>query len=157
MNQLPQIEGLTVLDEIGRSALVVGYRAARGTETLVLEVLLTEDPSKIFEFHRTSALQNRLAHPGMPPIQMSGTVDGRYYRVREFVEGRPVSGLFADGPLSIDGVTPIWRLVPMDCGSIAQVRSAFSTSERPGPSVCGVSVAIQTRKQDSRTYGSQTI
>ncbi len=104
MQPTPQIPGLTDIQEIGRNQLVIGYRARRGERTLVLEVFRpdpSDEPGRR-EFFRLSSLQSRLAYPGMPAVIESGWVDGRPYRVREFVEGRPVSGLLTDGPQSDD-------------------------------------------------------
>lgn len=95
----PNIPGITDLQEIGRDSQTVGFKGdSRGVATVV-EVLLTDNEETRTEFYRTSALQSRMANPGMPPIQYSGVSEGQPYRVREFVEGRPVSGLFSEGPL----------------------------------------------------------
>jgi eukaryotic-like serine/threonine-protein kinase len=101
MIEPPEIPGISNLKEIGRSSLVAGYRGEVGGVPIIVEVLLDDNDANRLEFYRTSALQSRMGHPGMPPIQYSGVSDGRPYRIREYVEGRPVSGLFTDGPLAV--------------------------------------------------------
>lgn len=100
MNQAPTIPGISELHEIGRSSLVVGYKGEAGGVTTVVEVLLADDDDNRREFHRSSAMQSRMANPGMPPIQQTGLIEARPYRIREFVEGRPASGLFTEGAMT---------------------------------------------------------
>ena len=97
--QTPRIDGFADFEELGRSSLVAGYRAKRGNKSWVVEVLLTDHERAVQEFYRTSTLATRLTHPGMPPIQAMGRSEGKPFRVREYVEGRPVSALFGEGPL----------------------------------------------------------
>ena len=100
MNQAPTIPGITGLEEFGRSTLVVGYKGEAAGVATIVEVLLSDTEENRREFNRSSALQTRMAHPGMPPIQKLGLIENRPYRVREFVDGRPASVLFPEGPLS---------------------------------------------------------
>ena len=100
MQNVPEISGVQDLKEFGRSTLVVGYKGVSDGVATIVEVLLVDDVDNRREFHRSSALQSRMSHPGMPPIWKTGMVSGAPYRVREFVEGRPASVLFPDGPLS---------------------------------------------------------
>lgn len=102
MSKPPEIPGIENLREVGRSSLVVGYKGdgeAKG-EFMIVEVLIEESDENRLEFYRTSALQSRMGHPGMPPIQMFGVKDGQHFRVREWVEGKPVSGFFTSGALT---------------------------------------------------------
>lgn len=96
----PKIDDLENLQEIGRSSFLVTYRAEREGSQFLVEILTEDTPESRREFHRTTALHSRLGHPGMPPVRHSGEADGRLYRVRELVEGKPVSGMLASGPLS---------------------------------------------------------
>lgn len=109
MNQTPTIPGISGLHEIGRTSLVVGYKGKAGGITTVVEVLLTDDDENRREFHRSSAMQSRMANPGMPPIQQTGLIEARPYRIREFVEGRPASGLFTDGPMTEERIVTTGR------------------------------------------------
>lgn len=98
----PEISGITGLHEIGRTNLTVAFKGESSAGPMVCEVLIDNDEESRAEFYRTGALQSRMGHPGMPPIQYSGIYEeSRPYRVREFVVGRPVSGLYTDGPLSV--------------------------------------------------------
>lgn len=110
MSQPPEIPGIENLREVGRSSLVVGFKGDTPAEGfMIVEVLLEATDVNRLEFYRTSALQTRLGHPGMPPIQEIGCKDGQHYRVREWVEGRPVSGFFHDGPLAAKRVVATAR------------------------------------------------
>jgi hypothetical protein len=100
MSTPPQIPGITELHEIGRNSLVIGYKGYCDGVTTVVEELFEDNLESRLEFFRGSALQTRMAHPGMPPIKKIGEIDDQLYRVREFVEGRPGSVIFTDGPLS---------------------------------------------------------
>lgn len=101
----PEVPGISGLHEIGRTNLTVAFKGESSAGPMVVEVIIDNDEESRAEFYRTGALQSRMGHPGMPPIQYSGVYDdGRPYRVREFVVGRPVSGLYTDGPLSIHQV-----------------------------------------------------
>lgn len=96
----PEVTGISGLHEIGRTSLTVAFKGESSAGPMVVEVIIDNDEESRAEFYRTGALQSRMGHPGMPPIQYSGEYDDRPYRVREFVVGRPVSGLYTDGPLS---------------------------------------------------------
>ena len=89
---------------------MVGFKGdTPGEGFMIVEVLLDPSDENRLEFYRTSALQTRLGHPGMPPVQEIGCKDGQHYRVREWVEGRPVSGFFHDGPLAAKRVVATAR------------------------------------------------
>lgn len=103
----PDIPGVSDLQEFGRSTLVVGYKGMAAGIPTVVEFLLSDDEENRREFYRSSALQSRMSHPGMPPIQKMGVVNSSPIRIREFVEGQPASSLFAEGPLFEDRLTTI--------------------------------------------------
>ena len=81
---------------------MVGFKGdTPGEGFMIVEVLLDPSDENRLEFYRTSALQTRLGHPGMPPVQEIGCKDGQHYRVREWVEGRNivfVGAIGADSP-----------------------------------------------------------
>jgi diguanylate cyclase (GGDEF)-like protein len=88
------ISGLRVLEELGRGAHAVVYRARRDGHDYALKVLRASalpDTSTLTAFHREAALLSCVRHPGVVAVLEAGQVRGRPYLVMELVEGRTLA------------------------------------------------------------------
>jgi len=103
---MPQVGRYEIIDELGRGAMGVVYRA-RDTEIgrdVALKLILTADTSPIDvdhykqRFRREAQAAGRLSHPGIVTIHDIAEDDsGQPYLVMEFIEGQPLSQLL-DAP-----------------------------------------------------------
>lgn len=107
---IPCISGVTDLQEVGRSAEVIGFVGLRDGREVIVEVL-RDDTDQEEYFFRSAALQSRLAQAAIPPYLEVGFAEGRPYRVREYVQGRPAQELLTDGPLAEDRLIALARTV----------------------------------------------
>jgi len=78
----------------------------------VLRPHASSDPSRwIRQFHREAGLQARVRHPGLAAVLEVGKASGRPYLVMEFVEGRTLAAMLADGTLPEERLVSIARAV----------------------------------------------
>ncbi len=96
--------GFEVLDELGRGGRTVTYRVRRHGSTYAMKVLRPstgeDGPSRAFR--REAALLASVAEPGLVRVHEVGVAEGLPYLVMDYVDGRPLSALVADGPLPVD-------------------------------------------------------
>ena len=93
------VGGLVVMDEIGRGAQNVIYRARRDGETYALKVL--RQPASADEagrdFRREAAMLASLRHPGLVRIHEVGESDGRPYLLMELLRGQTLRSALDGG------------------------------------------------------------
>jgi eukaryotic-like serine/threonine-protein kinase len=98
-----RVDHLDVLEELGRGAQAVVYRARRQGVDYALK-LLRAQPVAVGDagtnLRREAAMLTRATHPGLARIHAVGeSVDGPYL-VMELVQGRTLADLLDEGPLS---------------------------------------------------------
>ena len=82
----------------------------------MLHPMLSRDQSLVARFHRECGTVVELEHPNTIRIYDFGsTRDGALYIAMEYVDGRPLSELLAEGPLSLDRAREVMRQV---CGAL---------------------------------------
>lgn len=113
---IPCIPGVTQLREVGRTQKVIGYQGKHDNRDVIVEVFRDECQDEAW-FFRSAALQSRLAQAAIPTFIEVGRIEGRPYRMREYVQGRPAQQLLSDGPLSEE------RLVAMARGVASALKS----------------------------------
>jgi eukaryotic-like serine/threonine-protein kinase len=103
-----RIPGLRLVEELGRGAHAVVYRAVRDGTGYAVKVLNSSSghpPGALTAFRREAALLASVAHPGLARVHEVGAVDGRPYLVMDLVDGRPLRDLLTGAPLSVEWVT----------------------------------------------------
>ena len=92
---------MDLVEEIGRGAHTVVFRATRAGETYAVKVRLDNfaRPGVDLQFRREAAMLACLDHPGLPKIIEVNECDGRPYVVMEHVPGRTLAETLDDGPL----------------------------------------------------------
>ena len=110
VNVLPCIPGVTQLQEVGRTPHIIGYQGRQDDRDVIVEVL-REECHQTAWFFRSVALQSRLGQAAIPAILEVGRVAGLPYRLREYVQGRPVKQLLCDGPLPEERLIALTRSV----------------------------------------------
>lgn len=111
-----RLPGLDLLDEIGRGAHSIVYRArhTRGAQGDLLVAVkiqrrhaaateaaaLAEGRGARTRLLREAAILGRVRHPALPKIMEVGESSGRLYLVMELVEGPTLASLLEAGPLS---------------------------------------------------------
>jgi len=101
------VNGLEVLEELGRGAWTVVYRARRQGAEYALKVLkapVADDRRGLTAFRREAGLLTCLTHPGLARIYEVGCAHGRPYLVMELVEGQNLDSLLAAGALGEEQV-----------------------------------------------------
>ena len=119
------VAGLEVLEELGRGAWAVVYRARRGDVDCALKVLKApefDDDRALVAFRREAAMLACATHPGLTRIHEVGSARGRSYLVMELVEGQNLDGLLARGGLDEARVVAI----------ASQVAGALAAAHRVG-------------------------
>jgi tRNA A-37 threonylcarbamoyl transferase component Bud32 len=104
-----RLAAFEVLEELGRGAETVVYRAGRDGAEYALKLL---QPSSrrargMRDFRREAALLACVDHPGVIEVHEVGTVDGRPYLVTSLADGQRLSTTIASGPLSNDRIVGI--------------------------------------------------
>ncbi len=92
------IDGLEILDELGRGAENVVYRARRGDRDYALKLhgrAGDGDIAAARAFRREAAILSQLRHPGLVQIHAVGESDGRPYLVMELLLGRTLAATAA--------------------------------------------------------------
>ena len=90
-----------VLDELGRGAMGVVYRAReRGTDRLVaikvLPVRLTGDESVVERFEREGKVAAQLEHPGIVPVYRVGRSGAVIYFVMQLLRGQSLAARYQE-------------------------------------------------------------
>ncbi len=99
------IPDLELLDELGRGAHSIVYRARRRGRIYAVKVpLQIEDVTKrkylAERFRREAAALARVRHLAMPEVMQVGEIDGTPYLVMELVNGEPLNIRLAQGPIT---------------------------------------------------------
>ena len=119
------IPGVSLVEEIGRGAHSVVYRATRGGREFAVKIQKPDagDPmgGSALRFRREGALMACLRHPGLPAILDLGEVSGRPYIVQALVRGRTLSQVVAEGPLPEPAIVEIAKRLS---GTLAEVHRA---------------------------------
>ncbi|TWT61655.1 Serine/threonine-protein kinase PrkC [Rubinisphaera italica] len=103
----PEIPGYEILEEIGRGANGIVYKAHQlGPDRLVaIKVLQDEkwaDEDALRRFRKEAQVVGKLRHPNIVIVHDSGTVSETPYIVMEYVEGDSLTQLFNSKQLSIE-------------------------------------------------------
>ena len=96
--------GIEVLEELGRGAHAVVYRARRGDQLYALKLLSGSGEPDLGATTRAlcreAALVAGVDHPRLPRIHDVGEVSGCPYLVMDLVEGRPLAAVLAQGAMA---------------------------------------------------------
>ncbi|MCY1055517.1 ATP-binding protein [Nannocystis sp. SCPEA4] len=99
-----QLPGVQLLEEVGRSARSVVYRARRGDFVVAVKLLRTDAAGDLeaaaLSFRREAATLATLSHPCVVQVFEIGDAGGLPYVLMEYVEGRTLAARLAGGPLS---------------------------------------------------------
>ncbi|MBL8914495.1 MAG: protein kinase [Archangium sp.] len=93
--------------------------------TLALKLMrpeLSNETSFVERFRREAMTASRLGHPHIVDITDSGSEDGHFYFVMEFLDGETLSSLIARGPVE----------VPLALELIRQIAEALEVAHRAG-------------------------
>jgi eukaryotic-like serine/threonine-protein kinase len=114
------IPGIQLLEELGRGAFSVVYRASRGNQMFAVKVQKPQTSSEEarLRFRREAAALARIRHPGLATIQDVGEANGSAYLVREHVEGRTLASVIREGPLAEELVVAVAKQL---AGALAEV------------------------------------
>ena len=94
-----------ILEEISRGAMGVVYKARQRVlkRVVALKVLIAGDlatDAQVQRFQREAQAAARLRHPAIVPIHEVGVYDGKHYYTMDYIEGRPLSDLVAEGEIT---------------------------------------------------------
>ncbi len=103
----PEAPGFRVLEEAGRGAMGIVYRAedVRLGRTVALKLLpedVANDPSALERLRREARIAASLNHPGICTLHGIEKHEGRLCLVMEFLEGTSLDRLIAAAPLRLD-------------------------------------------------------
>jgi diguanylate cyclase (GGDEF)-like protein len=96
---------LEILEELGRGASSVVYRARRDGRDYALKQLRrasTDEDRGWRAFQRESSLLASLSGPGLPRVHEAGVGESGPYLVMDLVEGRRLTEVLVAGPLSME-------------------------------------------------------
>jgi len=98
---LKNIDKYQVIEEIGRGAMSVVYKAIQPSlnRTVAIKVLspeLTKDNLFVNRFNQESIIIARFNHPNIVHVIDKGSIDGTFYFVMDFVEGSDFKTVIAD-------------------------------------------------------------
>ncbi len=96
--------GYEIFSEIGRGGMGVVYKARDPhlKRTVALKVLLGAEHAseeEVARFYREAKSAARLHHPNIVPIHEMRKHNGRHYYTMDYVDGRPLDELIAEGEL----------------------------------------------------------
>jgi diguanylate cyclase (GGDEF)-like protein len=96
----PDVPGVQLLDELGRGAETVVYRADRdGAAYAVKALVRAGDAQTAADFRREAALLACVEHPCLVKVHEVGESAGRSYLIMDLIEGRSLAEALRDGPL----------------------------------------------------------
>ncbi|WAS92510.1 protein kinase domain-containing protein [Nannocystis punicea] len=99
-----QLPGVQLLEEVGRSARSVVYRARRGDFVVAVKLLRTDAGGDLeaaaLTFRREAATLATLSHPCVVQVFEIGDAGGLPYVIMEYVEGRTLAARLSAGPMS---------------------------------------------------------
>ncbi len=116
---------MEILEELGRGAWTVVYRARRDSADYALRVLdapVVNDEQALLAFRREAAMLASVTHPGVARVHEVGSTHGRPYLVIDLVEGQTLESLLADGRLDESRAVEI----------VMQVAAALAAAHRVG-------------------------
>lgn len=93
--------------------------------TLALKLMraeLSRDPSFVERFRREAMTASRLGHPHIVDIIDSGSEDGQFYFVMEFLDGETLTSLIGRGPVPL----------PLALELVTQISEALDVAHRAG-------------------------
>ena len=104
---LKKIGEYRVIEEIGRGAMSVVYKAIQPSlnRTVAIKVLspeLTKDSLFVNRFNQESIIIARFNHPNVVHVIDKGSIDGTFYFVMDFVEGKDFKTVLADERTSFE-------------------------------------------------------
>lgn len=109
----PEIQGFELLDELGRGARGVVYKARetalqRHVAIKVLYRHFDAQPENRLRFQQEAEALAQLQHPHVVTIHSTGETSGRLYLAMEWVEGCNLDDLLTEGELPIRCVTSLF-------------------------------------------------
>jgi eukaryotic-like serine/threonine-protein kinase len=117
-----QIPGVKVLDEIGRGAMSVVYRAERDGRELALKLMQDQSRDRAIElgvqFRREAAALCRLNNPGLVKFFDIGEYQQRPYLLMELAKGQTLDKVMAGGRLSKDATLALAKIL---AGALTEV------------------------------------
>ncbi len=133
---VPGLEKYEVIDEVGRGAMGIVYRARqRGLDRLVaLKVMAAgslASAEDIERFHREAHAVARLRHPGIVEVYDIGETGGRPYLAMELVEGESLDAWVARSSPSLRARAEVLRLVA-EAVEHAHVQGVIHRDLKPG-------------------------
>ncbi len=112
---MQEIEGLKLLEEIGRGAESVVYRAAREGQVYAVKVRTasagTDASAALLRFRREAGILGRLRHPALVQVAATGESGGLPYLVMEYVQGQNLGAQIQGGKLSGERTAAIARTI----------------------------------------------
>jgi eukaryotic-like serine/threonine-protein kinase len=101
--------GMTILEEIGRGAWSIVYRALHGDRVVALKMHTGPHNTNeaLRRFRREAAIHASLQHRALPRLLDVGSMDGRAYIVSEYVEGVTLAEKLAQGRFTNKDVVEI--------------------------------------------------
>ncbi|MEK6578350.1 MAG: AAA family ATPase, partial [Bdellovibrionota bacterium] len=99
-----EIPGIKILGEVGRGSQSIVYRATRGDKIFAVKIPRENSLAKdsLVRFRREAGVLARGHHPGLAEIVEIGDIQGHPYLVMEYVEGKTLSSILEEGPVSED-------------------------------------------------------
>lgn len=96
--------GYEILDELGRGAMAVVYRARQSAldKHVALKVMKSQgamSPTLLVRMHREGKALGVVRHPNLVEVYDTGDVDGRPYIAMELVVGRTLKSCLQDEPI----------------------------------------------------------
>ena len=111
---VPQIPGFSDLEEVGRGATGIVYRAFQEElgRTVAIKLLSAAGiPGAAARVHREAMALARLQHPAVVAIHGTGDLHGVPYLVMEWISGGTLEDRLARGPLPPrDAASVVWQL-----------------------------------------------
>ena len=129
-NSLPEIEGLEIIEQIGKGASSYVYKARqkildRLVVAKVLSPLAIFDQESMRRFQNEAKQSSLLNHPNIVSILSYGvSADGRAYLVMEYAEGHSLAEeLERNGRLTLEMFRDIFSAVLAGLGNCPSVRN----------------------------------
>jgi signal transduction histidine kinase/predicted Ser/Thr protein kinase len=111
----PQIPGYQILEEIGRGARGIVYRAKRGESIYAIKMQEKVEDRSLLSYGAVLAC---VRHPGLPEIVEVNEAGQRAYLVREYIPGYTLAAELETGPLTETRIVDIAKTL---AGALHQV------------------------------------